>query len=85
MKEISVRYIPIEECSSYISSKFLYFLHADNNCLVYDTLNTRLYKIDGGDWEFLQKDSKELNKYLRSNPQKYKLLQDNHIKISNMY
>lgn len=79
MKEISVRYIPIEECSSYISSKFLYFLHADNNCLVYDTLNTRLYKIDGGDWEFLQKDSKELNKYLRSNPQKYKLLQDNQL------
>ena len=76
MKEKSIRHIPIETCSSYVKSKFLYFLRADNNYLVYDTLNTKLYKVGSDDYKILQGDSEKLTEYLGVNRQKCELLRD---------
>lgn len=66
MKETSIRYMPIEECLSYDRSRFLYFLQTDNNYFVYDTLNTKLYRIDENDYSLLQTNEAEINKYLKS-------------------
>lgn len=76
MEKTSVRHIPIEVCTSYRKSKFLYFLRIEDNCLVYDTLNTVLYKVDENDYNILQGNSDDLNDYLGTCREKCKLLCD---------
>ena len=85
MKEMIIKNSPVEETIYYDKSMFLYFLKDGDSYLVYDTLNTQLFKVGYDDYKILQESDETLNIYLKNHPQKKRVFVENNFIYSKGY